>query len=140
MTGAGWCVGGSNRQLPRPIREVFGAYRAVEWGGGSQTERIGMDRISERGRGRSSRRTLKVDGMERKGHVDAQMSGVRHASEWVGASPGHNDATPSGAARWICDTGAAGEGVVMTVKCSPGEGERGRACQGGALGSLHGEG
>jgi hypothetical protein len=40
--------------------------------------------------------------MERKGHVDAQMSGVRefeHASEWVGASPGHNDATASGAAQ-----------------------------------------
>lgn len=84
-----------------------------------------------------------MDGMERKGHVDARMSGVRefgHASERVGASPGHNDATPSGAARWICNTGAAGEGVVMTVKCSPGEGERGRACPGGALGSLHGEG
>jgi hypothetical protein len=74
-----------------------------------------------------------VDGMERKGHVDAEMSGVRkslneHAAQsGVGASPGHNDATASGVERWICTKLQAlwgrcgGWRVVMTVKCSPGE-------------------
>lgn len=52
-------------------------------GGGGQTARIGIDRISDAG---GVGPTLKVDSMERKGHVDAELSGVRHAqSGWAPA-------------------------------------------------------
>ena len=61
--------------------------------------------------------TLKVDRMERKGHVDAQMSGVRefeHAQS--GWAPAQAIMTrPIKCARWICNTGAAGK--VLWLAC-----------------------
>jgi hypothetical protein len=83
-----------------------------------------------------------VDSMERKGHVDAEMSDVREfehpQSGWAPEQADH-DATPSDALdgsviqapRGRC----GGWRVVMTVEYSPGGRETGRACQGGALGT-----
>ena len=65
------CIGQIGSSLG-PYGNVIGRKNGV----GGQTARIEIDRISD-GRGRNSRTTLKVDSMERKGHVDAEMSGVR---------------------------------------------------------------
>lgn len=77
-----------------------------------------------------------MDRMERKGHVDAQMSGVREfedaQSGWAQAQAimtrPHQvprDGSVIQALRGRC----GGWRVMMTVKCSPAEGETGRACQ-----------
>ncbi len=50
--------------------------------------------------------------MERKGHVDAQMSGVRelgHAQSGWAQAQAIMTLTPIMCARWICNTGAAGK-------------------------------
>lgn len=72
-----------------------------------------------------------MDRMERKGHVDTQMSGVRefeHAQSGRAQAQAISDATPSGARDGSVIQALRGRcggcRVVMTVKCSPGEGGR----------------
>jgi hypothetical protein len=87
---------------------------------GGQTAHI-SEGIVTRCVGAPSWERLKADNTDR-GHVDTQMSGVRdlamrHATEMMGASPGHHDARMC-LSDVICHTGAAGK-VVAGVRSWP---------------------